>query len=212
MTQAERAMYAQLAKGIACQFGSSCEVVVHDLTAEDLSHSIVIIENGHVSGRTLGEGPPHVVWEAMKANPARLENRLAYLTRTRDGKILKSSTMFLQDETGRPRYIFSINYDITIIKAMEEELQHYTFMPHPEGKDPERIPRSVGDLLDELIDQSIKLVGKPVEQMNKEDRMQAIRFLNESGAFLIAKAGPKICHTFGISKYTLYSYLDAAKD
>ena len=41
--------------------------------------------------------------------------------------------------------------------------------------------------------------------------MTAIRFLNECGAFLIAKAGPRVCQYFGISKYTLYSYLDEAR-
>lgn len=212
MTQAELAMYTQLAKGIACQFGADCEVVVHDLTTEDRGHSIVIIENGHVSGRSLGDGPPHVVLEAMKADPARLQNRLAYLTKTKDGKILKSSTMFLRDESGTPRYIFSINYDITTMKAMEDALHHYTFLPHQTDKEPELIPKSVGDLLEELMNQSIKIVGKPVDLMNKDDRVKAIRFLNESGAFLITKAGPKICQYFGISKYTLYSYLDEAKD
>ncbi len=212
MTQAELTMLSQLVKGIACQFGASCEVVVHDLTTNDLDHSIVIIENGHVSGRSPGDGPPHVVWEAMRADPARLQDRLAYLTKTKDGRLLKSSTMFLRDETGKPRYIFSINCDITIMKAMEDELHHYTLMPHQTDTVPELIPRSVGDLLDELIDQSIKIVGKPVDRMNKDDRLKAIRFLNESGAFLITKAGPKVCHCFGISKYTLYSYLDEAKE
>ena len=41
--------------------------------------------------------------------------------------------------------------------------------------------------------------------------MQAIRFLNDSGAFLITKSGARVCSYFGISKYTLYSYLDEAK-
>ena len=39
----------QLAHGLAVQFGSSCEVVIHDLTKKDLDKSIVYIENGHVS-------------------------------------------------------------------------------------------------------------------------------------------------------------------
>ena len=43
----------QLARGIAQQFGSNCEVVVHDLDSNDVEHSIVAIENGHVSGRRI---------------------------------------------------------------------------------------------------------------------------------------------------------------
>ena len=67
------------------------------------------------------------------------------------------------------------------------------------------------DLLDELIAQSIKLIGKPAALMNKEEKIRAIQFLNNSGAFLVTKSGDKVSQTFGISKYTLYSYLDAGK-
>ena len=58
-------------------------------------------------------------------------------------------------------------------------------------------------MLDELIEQSVALVGKPVALMNKDDKVRAIRFLNESGAFLVTKSGDKVAKYFGISKYTL---------
>jgi len=67
-------------------------------------------------------------------------------------------------------------------------------------------------LLDELISQSVTLVGKPVALMNKDDKMRAIGFLNQSGAFLVTKSGDKIAKYFGISKYTLYSYIDKQED
>ena len=63
----------QLAKGVARHFGSNCEVVVHDLCAADPERSVVAIENGHVSGRRLGDGPSHAVWEALKADPDSLD-------------------------------------------------------------------------------------------------------------------------------------------
>ena len=79
-------------------------------------------------------------------------------------------------------------------------------------RQPEEISRNVSDLLDELIEQSVRVVGKPVALMNKEDKVKAIQFLNNSGAFLITKSGDKVCKFFGISKYTLYSYIDEAKE
>ena len=66
--------------------------------------------------------------------------------------------------------------------------------------------------MDDLIEQSVVLVGKPVAMMNKDDKVRAIQFLNEAGAFLITKSGDKVSNYFGISKYTLYSYLDAGKE
>jgi predicted transcriptional regulator YheO len=77
-------------------------------------------------------------------------------------------------------------------------------------KEPERII-NVNNVLDELIEQSVALVGKPVALMNKDDKIRAIRFLNESGAFLVTKSGDKVAKYFGISKYTLYNYLEEAR-
>lgn len=201
---------ARLARGIARQFGSNCEVVVHDMTPSDPEHSIVAIENGHVTGRRLGDGPSHVVWETLKADPKKIDDRLSYLTRTEDGKILKSSTIFIRDAEGKVVGLFAINYDITVMKAMEDQLRLFTSPDIPE-EEPQKIIHNVNDLLEELIKQSVKLVGKPAALMNKEEKVKAIRFLNDSGAFLITKSGQRVCNFFGISKYTLYSYIDEAK-
>ena len=211
MTEAQLDFYKRLAHALALQFGSGCEVVVHDLEAADPSHSIVAIENGHVTGRKLGDGPSHVVLEALHAGEERLEDRLAYLTKTADGKILKSSTVFIRDDHGRTVGIFAINYDITILRAMGDTIAEVVGTGPSAPREPEPIVRSVADLLDDLIEQSVQLVGTPVALMTKEEKVRAIRYLNDTGAFLITKSGPKVCKYFGISKYTLYNYLDEAR-
>ena len=199
-----------MAAGIAAQFGSNCEVVVHDLATNDPERSIVAIENGHVTGRKVGDGPSHVVLEALRGNPEQLHDHLSYLTRTKDGKILKSTTIYIRDDDGAPIGIFGINYDITLMLAMENAIKQFTATEKDE-KEPEPIARNVSDLLDELIEQSVKVVGKPVALMNKEDKVKAVQFLNETGSFLITKSGDRVCKFFGISKYTLYSYIDESK-
>ena len=74
--------------------------------------------------------------------------------------------------------------------------------------EPEKII-NINDMLDDLIEQSVALVGKPVALMNKDDKVKAIQFLNQNGAFLVTKSGDKVAKYFGISKYTLYSYIDS---
>lgn len=211
MTETQLDFYKRLAHALALQFGSGCEVVVHDLETTDPSHSIVAIENGHVTGRKLGDGPSHVVLEALHAGTERLEDRLAYLTKTADGKILKSSTVFIRDDEGRTMGIFAVNYDITILRAMGDTIAEVVGTGPSAPREPEPIVRSVADLLDDLIEQSVQLVGTPVALMTKEEKVRAIRYLNDTGAFLITKSGPKVCKYFGISKYTLYNYLDEAR-
>ena len=75
-------------------------------------------------------------------------------------------------------------------------------------KQPDQIVTNVTDLLDSLIEQSVTMIGKPAALMNKEEKVAAIQFLNDAGAFLITKSGDKISKYFGISKFTLYSYID----
>ena len=164
----------------------SSEVVVHDLEC-DADHSIVAIENGSVSGRHVGDGPSHIVLEAKKAKGGQLEDRIGYLTRTRDGRILRSSTIYLRNQRGRVIGILAINYDISMLLALEDTIS--PLIANAEDKnheEPEHITQNVADLLDDLINESIRLVGKPAALMTKEDKMKV----------------------FSISKYTLYNYLD----
>lgn len=204
----------QLAHGLAAQFGNSCEVVIHDLTKKDLDKSIVYIENGHVSNRHTGDGPSGIVLETLRSDPGRLKDKLAYLTRTDDGRILKSSTLYIRNEEGKIVYIFSMNYDITTLLAAENSIRGLV-QTEPEnspGEDasdsPQRITHNVTELLDLLIEQAIARVGKPVAMMNKDDKVAVVQYLNNAGAFLITKSGDKVSSLLGISKFTLYSYMD----
>lgn len=202
-------MLRQIAAGIAAQFGSDCEVVVHDLSRHP-DHCIVAVENGHVSGRKVGDGASYVVLDQMTRADAQPEDHLCYLTRTPDGKILKSSTMYIRGANGKVTAILSINYDVSRLMMVEDAVRELVSVPGPQPAEPEKII-NINDLLEELIQQSVALVGKPVALMNKDDKVKAIRFLNENGAFLVTKSGDKVAKYFGISKYTLYSYIDDSK-
>lgn len=202
----------QLANDIAAQFGPDCEVVIHDLKTKEPEHSIVHIINGHVTNRAIDDGPSKAVFDAIRHNTAKedLPDRTGYLLKTSDGKILKSSTSYIHDDDGSLHYIFEINYDITKLTMIESAL-HSLITPENKEEKPREITHSVNELLDRLIEESVALVGKPVALMTKEDKVTAIQFLNDSGAFLITKSGDKVANYFGISKYTLYSYIDVNK-
>ena len=149
--------------------------------------------------------------EQVRQADAQPNDHLSYLTRTPDGKILKSSTLYIRNRRGAVTAIFSINYDVSGLMMIQNTIGDLLSTQDKEQTEPERII-NVNHVLDELIEQSVALVGKPVALMNKDDKVRAIRFLNESGAFLVTKSGDKVAKYFGISKYTLYSYIDANKD
>lgn len=211
----------QLAKCLEKQFGSGCEIVIHDLSKEP-EHTIVHISNGDVTGRAMGGGPSKIVLAALEANKSgkSLRDHLGYLTKTSDGRFLKSSTMYIKDccfgekEKGKDSkiaYIFSINYDITAFMTCELAIKNLIKTGYSNRKKPDTIERTVGALLDDLIDESVQLVGKPAHAMNREEKKTAIEYLNKAGAFLITKSSEKVAEYFGISKFTLYNYIDINK-
>ena len=201
----------QVAAALAAQFGSNCEVVVHDLESQDPAHSIVHIENGHVTGRKVGDGPSNVVLEQIMSHNEDPQDCLGYLCRTDGGKVLKSSTVYVRSPGGAVSGILSINFDISALLMVEQALSAIT-RTQDSQKEQNIAVVNVNDLLDGLIEQSVALVGKPVALMNKDDKVRAIQFLSRHGAFLVTKSGDKIAKHFGISKYTLYSYIDMKQE
>jgi|GluameStandDraft_1065615.scaffolds.fasta_scaffold48711_2 predicted transcriptional regulator YheO len=201
----------QVAAALAAQFGSNCEVVVHDLESQDPAHSIVHIENGHVTGRKVGDGPSNVVLEQIMSHNEDPQDCLGYLCRTDGGKVLKSSTVYVRSPGGAVSGILSINFDISALLMVEQAVSGITSTPC--GRREENIAVvNVNDMLDGLIEQSVALVGKPAALMNKDDKVRAIQFLSQHGAFLVTKSGDKVAKYFGISKYTLYSYIDLKQE
>lgn len=201
----------QLAHGLAIQFGSSCEIAIHDLKTKDLEKSIVYIENGHVSNRQTGDGPSGIVLETLQSDPSTIHDKLSYLTKTEDGRILKSSTFYIRDDDGSISYIFSLNYDITAFTAASTAIQSLIAtkdkLPDLTGDSPRQITHNVNELLDLLIEQAVAKVGKPVAMINKDDKVAVVQYLDHAGAFLITKSGDKVSSYLGISKFTLYSYM-----
>jgi predicted transcriptional regulator YheO len=201
----------RLAKGIAAQFGQDCEILVHDLTSEDKDKTITIIENGHVTHRELGGGPSRIVLETLNAKSDDLDDQLCYLTKTSDDRLVKSSSIYIRDPDGKITGIFCINYDITGLSMAENTIRSLLRTESQKGE-PEKIPKNVNELLDELIEGAVNYVGKPAAMMKKADKIKAVQYLKRNGAFQILKSGDRICKLLRISKFTLYNYMDSEEE
>lgn len=198
-----------LAKGIAEMFGPNCEVAVHDLT-QGYENTIVAIENGHITGRHIGDGASEAVLQALKDNHGEVKDQYDYLARTKEGRIIKASSIYIHNDAGDVVGLFGINYDITDLIMAQRSIETAISMnTNDTGNESVTITTNVTDLLDQLIAETDNHIGKPVAMMNKDDKTRAIQYLNDKGAFLIKKAGDKVSKHYDISKYTLYNYMDA---
>lgn len=206
--QSELPFLQSLVKGIAAQFGDRCEVVLHDLTLP-YDQTIVAIENGHITGRSVG-GPGTNLGLELLRGTTEDGNKINYVTQTKDGRLLRSTSLYMRNQTGQVIGSLCINLDITDFTMAEQALRSLT-MSGLQTEVRESFVTNVTDLLDALIQEAQEVVKKPVSAMTKEDKVKMLACLDQKGAFLIKKSSEKICTYLGISKYTLYSYLDEIK-
>jgi predicted transcriptional regulator YheO len=195
-----------VARGIVETFGPRCEVVVHDLRRPD--SSLIIVE-GNVTGRKEGAPLTDLVLRLLRSGKTQ-EDLINYPTQTRDGRPLKSSTIFLRDIKGKPFGCLCINYDLTDVftaKQLLDEL-HRTCQPlYTDSSLEEDFARSVKEVLSDIIRKVLELVGKPVTHMGKEDKLRVVKLLDDKGVFLIKGAVETVAKVLGVSTITLYKYL-----
>src|SRR5271155_2536439 len=98
----------QVVAGLGRALGPNCELVLHDFSRTE--DSIVAIENNSVTGRQVGDGLDELSFSLLQRdpNPPDLFN---YRGR-RNGKILRSSSILVRDESGKPYGALGINIDI----------------------------------------------------------------------------------------------------
>lgn len=203
----ESKLFNQLLTLISNQFGANCEVVLHDLT-QNYDHTIVDIRNGHVTNRTVGGCGSNLGLEVLNGSVVD-GDRFNYVTTTPDGKILRSSSIYLKNDDGEVIGSICVNLDITETMQLEGFLRRHN---HFEPAQEEFFAQDVNHLLDYLLQQAQALVGKPPKEMNRDERAVFLNYLDQKGAFQISKSSVKICEILGISKYTLYNDLDGIRE
>ncbi|WP_100065619.1 helix-turn-helix transcriptional regulator [Miniphocaeibacter massiliensis] len=200
----------RIVKMISEQFGSKCEVILHDLT-KDYNHTIISIENGHITNREVGGSGSNLGLQVLSGKK-KDGDEFSYITQTKDGKLLRSSTVFLRDEKDKVIGALCVNYDISDLMMAKNIIDDAMMFNNVKSKDePEFFANNVGEIIDHLIQQCQNYIGKPGSLMTKEEKIRALKFFDDRGAFLITKSGDQIREYLGISKYTLYNYLDIAR-
>lgn len=205
----EFSLFQQILTLISNHFGSKCEVVLHDLT-KDYNSTIVDIRNGTVTNRTVGGCGSNLGLEVLRGTIVD-GDRFNYVTTTQDGRILRSSSIYLKDDDGQVIGSICINFDITETLQFEGYLRQFNHFDNNHNEE-EIFASDVNNLLSHLIQNGQEKIGKPAADMNKNERIAFIRFLDDKGAFLITKSSEQICELLGISKFTFYNYLEISRN
>lgn len=70
---------------------------------------------------------------------------------------------------------------------------------------------SLADALDNLIERIEKELGAPLTDLDRTGKQIAVRLLDERGAFLLRRSIEDIADVMGVSRITIYNYLNAIR-
>ncbi|MBE7722116.1 helix-turn-helix transcriptional regulator [Lacrimispora indolis] len=200
-------LLSDIAKCIAMQFGENCEVVLHDLTLP-YDQTIVAIWNGHVTGRKVGDGGTNAGLEILKGS-ASPDDQYSYINATPTGRILRSSSKYFRDEYGKVNGSLCINLDITDMVKFENTLRSLTCSGSTTiPQTPELFVGNVDELLEIMMKEAVSMTGKSVGNLTKEEKVAVVHNLDDKGFFLIKKAAEKLADFLGLSRYSIYNYLN----
>lgn len=197
-------------KAVAAAVGPHCEVVLHDMARHDIEHTIVAIENGHVTGRTVG-GPSTNLGLEFLRKEAEGHDDYGYRTRTREGRELRSSSVYFRNAEGHLVGSLCVNVDMTPLQAAHVALDQLLKSVDQAPEREETFATDINDVLDSLIETAITRTGKAVALMDRDDRIAVLRYLDDKGAFVVKRAVDRVAGRLGVSRVTAYNYLDQVR-
>jgi hypothetical protein len=71
-----------------------------------------------------------------------------------------------------------------------------------------RLPQLYG-ALDRLIEQVEKELGCPLPNLSRHEKQLAVKLLDQRGAFILRRAVEDVADAMGVSRITVYNYLNA---
>ena len=212
--------YVPLVDFLETALSRNSEIVLHDFT--DLSHSVVDIRNGHVSGRAVGAPATDFVLRVISGEEfSGRPSTPAYLSHSVQGKPLRSTSYFIRDGA-RLVGMLCINTDTSLVDELQTLTAEIAGMYHtlaPDASDLasgeqaglERFSTSSEDLIAHAMSSIETATGKSVAEFGSDERLQAVRQMNADGVFLLKGAVAQVAQAMRISEPSVYRYLQKAR-
>jgi predicted transcriptional regulator YheO len=196
-------------EGLGRYFGKHFEVVLH--TTDDFSHSVLKIENGHVTGRTVGAPMTDYGIEILRRAANGEDSILdTYYAKTSDGRTLRSFSVVIRNNLGSPIGLLCFNMDVSAPLVDFLESMSMAETPTHESLN-ETFPSSVDDLVQRCLGKAIAgLRNEPQMSSTKRNRC-IVNELYGMGVFDVKGAAHRVAQEMGVSVYTIYNYMREAR-
>lgn len=200
------ALFEPVMRGMKEAFGDRIEFILHDLSTPQSSVSAVV---GDITHRQVGAPSTNVVMDALKKYGDNARDMLGYPSVAKDGRPLRSSTIFIRDEEGRIVGCFCFNIDLTDFHIAENLIHSFcSFTPLVEEKQSgEVFAQDIGEVVEDIIQYEINSFGKPVPLMSRTDKLRVVDNLEGKGVFDVKGAPEMVARFLGASVFTIYNYI-----
>ncbi|EAX46920.1 YheO domain protein [Thermosinus carboxydivorans Nor1] len=195
-----------VADAIHATVGVYSEVVIHDVTRPEQSVVYIV---GNVTNRQVGAPLTDLVLENLRKYGDDCKDILNYGTTTRDGKTLRSSTTFVRDDDGHIIGCLCINVDLTPMLSWKYFLEKSLAVET--GAVKETFSNDVSEALNGIIKSILENYHIPVASLPREEKLNIIKQLDEKGVFLVKGAVDQVAATLGVSRYSIYNYLEEVR-
>lgn len=212
---------AAAVRAVGCVIPRNTEIVLHDLRNPEFS--IAEIANAHVTGRKKGDPvlaglrKDKAFITALEECHERITLLADYETFSRDGTPLRSSTAIYRGRDARPFAALCVNVDNNGIAQALNLLQTLSGVtlpaaaPAAEVRSAEQPHDSIEDLMKEIISNATSLNPGNRRADTKRAKMMAVQQMQERGIFLMKGGVEKAADALGVTRYTVYNYLDELK-
>ena len=203
------AILEQLVPALGEALGPNSEIVLHDTTR--LPNSIVAIANP-ITGRQVGGPASDLGLEILQSGWS--EHLVGYRSELDDGRVLRSSSLFVKDARGRAVAALCINTDVTSLDKAKDTLQELTELrtlsdlTQAFAVREENFPRNIDDLARAVLRDAIAETGIAVDLMKKRHKIAVVAELQRRGFFTIRDSVDIAAEALQISRYSVYNYLN----
>lgn len=215
-------MLAAAVRAIGSVLPGNTELVLHDL--RNPAFSVVEIANAHVTGRKKGDSvlaglrKDKAFIAALEESQERVTLLPDYETFSREGTPLRSGTAIYRGRDSRPFAALCVNVDNNGIDNALTLLQTLSGVkiqppaPAAEARIADQAHDSIEDLMKEIISNATGLNPGNRRADAKKAKMLAVQQMQERGIFLMKGGVEKAAEALGVTRYTIYNYLDELKN
>jgi predicted transcriptional regulator YheO len=188
-----------VADAVAVLFRPHVEVVIHDLARGTIAYIANPISRRQAGDSSAGDRFDEAALEQEVIGPYRKVNR--------DGHNLRSATAVLRDEHAQPIAMMCINFDVSVLERIGEQVASLAFLPGSLEPHAPFFHDNWRQALERAIGAFETRAGVATALMDPDTRRRLIGELDAAGLLSVRNAPAVVAERMSMSRAGLYSYL-----